>query len=339
VGATLIDAWLGDAPAVAVVDEASVALVREEVRARARDVGMAATAMEALATAASELAHNQLRHAGGGRVAVRAVERGVVPGVEVVAADRGPGIADAATALSAAGKGAAGGGLGVGLAGAARLAHELDFDVRLGEGTLVIARTFCAPVARNEVAIVGRALAGERESGDDAAFVRTARELVVAVADGLGHGSVARVPARTAVDAVRATPGRGPVEALAECDRALAGTRGAVMAIGIIDLTARAIRHAGSGNIGSALFGAGGERRFVTRAHVLGSMRRGGAPIQETALLASGQVLAMWSDGVSSRVTLGSDPALLREPLVVVAERVLRDHARGTDDALVLLVR
>src|SRR6185503_17311143 len=104
--------------------------------------------VESLAAAASELAHNQLAHAMRGHIALRAVDRAGVPGLEVIAADAGPGIADPARALR--GEPRRAGSLGVGLSAAQRLSHEMDLDVRGGEGTCVRLRRFAAPVARRE---------------------------------------------------------------------------------------------------------------------------------------------------------------------------------------------
>src|SRR6185295_18454260 len=91
-----------------------------------------------------------------------------------------------------------------GLSSVLRLADEVDFDVRIGEGTCVFARKLVEPPPhKSEVAIFGRPHVGERISGDDAAFVRDGSSLLIAVADGLGHGSEARAASGAAVSFVR----------------------------------------------------------------------------------------------------------------------------------------
>jgi anti-sigma regulatory factor (Ser/Thr protein kinase) len=233
----LIDRWLG-APDVLVVDEAAVAVARERVRAVGAGAGLSHELVETTALIASELLMNQLRHAAGGRFAVRVLERddGVAAGLEVIAADRGPGLSDPAAALAGrktrAGAGAesgaaaaAGGSLGAGVAAVFRLADEVDVDVRVGEGTCFRARTLVtSPRQRAEVAIYGTACPGERVAGDDAAFVRTpGGVLLIAVADGLGHGPEARRAAAQAVAAACAVEDIS--EMLREADRTLARAR------------------------------------------------------------------------------------------------------------------
>ena len=155
---TAPDVWLAGVPAIDVVDEASTSEVREEVRRVAGGAGLSRTASEELVAAASELAHNQLRHARAGRVAVREVSRGGVVGVEVIAADRGEGIADPASALRGGARTSS--SLGIGLGAAARQSDEMDVEVRRGEGTCVRVRRFAAPVARSEVGVLSRASRG-----------------------------------------------------------------------------------------------------------------------------------------------------------------------------------
>ena len=185
----------------AIDDQASVAVVREALRRLGTAAGLPSVRFEALIAAASELGHNQLAHGYRGWMAVRAISRDGVAGLEVIAFDGGRGITDPTAALR--GEGRATGSLGVGLSAAYRLSDEIDFDVRLGEGTYAAARKFATPLPRTEVAIFGRPIAGERESGDDAAFVRTDGALLVGMADGLGHGSEAREASARAMARVR----------------------------------------------------------------------------------------------------------------------------------------
>ena len=86
-------------------------------------------------TAASELARNVLRYGGGGRAEMAQVARGGVRGVTVSFIDEGPGIADIELALTDGYT--SGGGMGLGLSGAKRLADEFYLDSEPGKGTTV----------------------------------------------------------------------------------------------------------------------------------------------------------------------------------------------------------
>lgn len=337
-GAHLLETWLGDGERVDVFDAASVSQVREAVRQAAAGRGLPAGRREGLVTAASELAWNQVRHARGGSVAIRPVARGGVPGLEVIAADRGGGLADPRAALADRAPGE--GSLGAGLGAVLRMTDEVDVDVRLGEGTCVRARSFAAPVPRREVAILGRPHRHERVSGDQALCLASDERLLLLVADGLGHGPEARAAADRAVDAVAAEPGGDPVRLLERCDAAVSGSRGAAVTIVAVDFAGRLVCHAGAGNVGARLYEGRSGHRFLPTARVVGQpAARSTRQLEETRSLGSSQLLVLFSDGLSSRFDLGEELELRRGPLVLVAQALLERHGQTTDDALVLLAR
>jgi anti-sigma regulatory factor (Ser/Thr protein kinase) len=332
VGAVLIDRWLGDAPRILIVDDASVSEVREAIRTSCKTLGIAPAIAERMAAAASELARNQLAHASHGVIAVRAVERASTAGIEVIAADRGRGIADPTEALRGAPRSE--GSLGVGLSAAARQADELDLDTRIGQGTCVRIRAFARAIAKSEVGIYATPHPDETVIGDHASVLRDREGLVVAVADGLGHGPEAREAALIAVDEVRG--GRGLDEILAAAHTSCIGSRGAVMSI---IRNADTLEHAGVGNIGTRVIGIDGAGRpLVTMAGTLGSAMPRRLHIERTSL-AAGEVLVMFSDGLQSRLDLRAEPALIRHHPIVIAHHLATRFTRGTDDALVVVVR
>jgi anti-sigma regulatory factor (Ser/Thr protein kinase) len=332
----LLATWIGDAEATPVIDEASVALVRERTREQAARAALGEVQAGAIVTAASELAHNQLRHAGGGVVVVREARCGEELGVEVVAADNGPGIADVEGAL--AGRQAHAGSLGAGLSGVFALADEVDLDVRLLEGTCVWARKFRTPpaVRRPRVGVCGRPFPGERLSGDDAAFVRERDVLAFCVVDGLGHGEPARQASARAARLLLERPGAAPDALLRACDPVLARTRGAVMTAGRLDGGGVAL--AGVGNVSARAFGASSGWRFGGSSFFLGS----GHPVLRIQVerhpLAALDVMTLFTDGIRSSVDLGGEHDLLREHPIVVAQQVVARHGRGDDDILVMVI-
>ncbi len=329
--------WLDGAEAIEVIDVASVSVVRDEVRQVSARAGLPAESAAKLVNVASELATNQLSHARGGRVAVVAIERGGVSGVEIRAADAGQGIVDPARALL--GQGSTTGSLGVGLAAVHELAQELDVDVRRQEGTSVRARAFASEVARSrEVGVFGRPYPGEVVSGDGAFARRTRRGLLVAVADGLGHGEEAREAANAAIAAARRAAESGPEAVLAEAHTAAAGSRGVAMTVA--EWTERGdLLLAGVGNVMGYVVGPRIASRFMGAAGVVGApgpLRKIGI---ERLTLGPYDALLLCTDGVTSRLSLEDDLALLREAPIVIAQRVLARFGRDNDDALALVAR
>lgn len=103
----------------------------QAARADALDTGR-------VVTAASELGQNILRYAGRGQIAVRVGKWHGRSACELVAEDRGPGMADVALALQD--NYTTGGGLGLGLPGVRRLMDHFELQSAPGSGTRVTVR-------------------------------------------------------------------------------------------------------------------------------------------------------------------------------------------------------
>jgi anti-sigma regulatory factor (Ser/Thr protein kinase) len=333
----LLARWLDGLDPIPVVDQAAVSLLRQEVRRRGPAAGLDEQAIESLAAAASELGHNVLRHAVRGHAAVRAIERAGVSGLEVIAADVGPGIADPTRALR--GEPRVAGSLGVGLSAAHHLSHEMDLDVRAGEGTCVRVRRFAVPLARREVAVLSRPCEGELVSGDDALVMDTTGGLLLAVADGLGHGEPARLASAAAMDVIRAAPDHSLPELLAACGRALRSTRGAVAGLARLEPGGTALAIAGSGNVTTWVLGARGVHRALGSAHVLGSPQRPPRFDEERIALDPHRTIVLFSDGISARADLSDEPEIIRQPPIAVAQRLIERFGRRDDDVMVLVAR
>jgi serine/threonine-protein kinase RsbT len=109
--------------------------IRQAVRQRAVDLGFSLIDQTKIVTAASELARNTVQYGGGGQLTIEGVEEGGRRGLRLTFEDKGPGIQDIDLALRDGFT--TGGGLGLGLGGARRLANEFYIHSRPGEGTRV----------------------------------------------------------------------------------------------------------------------------------------------------------------------------------------------------------
>jgi serine/threonine-protein kinase RsbT len=109
--------------------------IRQMVRDWAISLGFSLIDQTKVVTAASELARNALDYGGGGEFRIDALQNDRRRGLRLTFSDQGPGIADPEQAMKDGFT--TGGGLGLGLGGAKRLANEFTIDSRLGEGTTV----------------------------------------------------------------------------------------------------------------------------------------------------------------------------------------------------------
>ena len=128
-------------------DESDLVVARRHVRELGERQGLSAVAIEALATAATEIARNVLVHAGGGEIRLHgepARSDGARPAAVIVhVRDRGPGIANVDAAM--ADGFSTGAGLGLGLPGARRLVDVFELRSAVGEGTTVRLEKWAAP--------------------------------------------------------------------------------------------------------------------------------------------------------------------------------------------------
>jgi serine/threonine-protein kinase RsbT len=117
------------------VGDADIVEARRSARQLGEELGFSSTDLTLLATAISEIARNIIVYAGTGEVTLRAVVGNGRLGIEVVARDSGPGIAD--LELAQQDGYSSGAGLGLGLPGARRLVDEFEIESVPGGGTAV----------------------------------------------------------------------------------------------------------------------------------------------------------------------------------------------------------
>jgi serine/threonine-protein kinase RsbT len=118
---------------VPIREEADVVVARRHVRELGLDARLAEHAVEALATAVSEVARNIVVHARAGELLLGVVKAGGRCGVVVLARDEGPGIMNLEEAMQDGYTTAK--GLGLGLSSARRLVDEFEIVSETGSST------------------------------------------------------------------------------------------------------------------------------------------------------------------------------------------------------------
>ena len=133
-----IDTYLEGGPAIPIVRDTDVVTARLAARALASRVGFTGTDLVLIASVVSEVARNIVAYAGPGEVVLSVVQSRARLGLQVIARDQGPGIADLSRALE---KGfSTSRSLGLGLTGSKRFMDEFSLESTLGSGTIVTMR-------------------------------------------------------------------------------------------------------------------------------------------------------------------------------------------------------
>ncbi len=180
---------------------------------------------------------------------------------------------------------------------------------------------------------------GESTSGDTHVIRERPTGSIVAVLDGIGHGVEAAHAARVGAMVVDRYATTAAIALVRRCHDALIGTRGVVMSVAILDVLDDTLTWLGVGNVVGVLCRADPhatprQEQMLTRGGVVGLH----LPMMQAsvAAIAPGDTFAIATDGIRPEFveSLG-----LREPPAQLAERILREHARDTDDALVVVAR
>lgn len=355
--------------AVPVSEQSQVSEARRAATDLARRAGFDEAGAGRVAIVATELATNLVKHGGGGRLLAGlsgAPEAGGgLPargrpgagdaGVELIAVDRGPGIADLGAALRDGYSTA--GSAGRGLGAIRRQAHALHVYSRPGAGTALLVwlgaahppRTAAGggalPAKGDDWGAVCVPKPGEEVCGDDwqvhpPSGATAGADRTVMVVDGLGHGPHAAEAATAAVRLFNERAGLPPAAIMEALHARLRATRGAAVSIARFDPARRVVVFCGVGNVAGALVspGTGQVRRMLSHNGTVGHAAR---RIQEVEYpypdASDAPVVVLHSDGISANWSLDAYPGLLAEHPGLVAAVLYRDFGRGRDDAAVVV--
>jgi anti-sigma regulatory factor (Ser/Thr protein kinase) len=308
----------------------------------ASENGWDETSRGKLAVIATEAATNLLKHAQLGEIHLGICRRDGQFGIEVLALDRGPGMARIEECLrdGYSTHGTAGTGLGA----IARLADEFDVYSQTGKGTCLVARVYASSDARRQssqdfftIGALQVPVPGERQCGDNWGLREENGHLTLMVADGLGHGPEAAKASREAVEVLMRSTDLAPVVLLERVHQALRGTRGAAVAVANIESRRQQVQFAGVGNIGASIITPDNTQHLVSHNGTAGHNVR---KFQEFAYIWPVRgILVMHSDGITTSWRLDPYPGLSERHPSLVAAVLYRDASRGRDDACVVVAR
>ena len=184
-------------------------------------------------------------------------------------------------------------------------------------------------------------LAGEERSGDAYVVKAWGKKLLAAAIDGLGHGKHAADAAGIAAETLinYASDSDNVLLLMRRCHESLARTRGVVLSLALFDAASDTMIWLGVGNVDGLLLRAYPQANPVHESLLL---RGGVVGYQMPSLHSSsihvgrGDILIFSTDGIRS----GFEREVNREESPQqIADKIIMNHNRKTDDALVLVAR
>jgi phosphoserine phosphatase RsbX len=182
-------------------------------------------------------------------------------------------------------------------------------------------------------------MVGQAASGDRHLVKPFPDGVLVAVVDGLGHGPEAAAAAALAVRTLESYAEQPVISLVERCHKTLRGTRGAVMSLASYSARESTMAWVGVGNVEGVLLRRPGTLRAGRESLLL---RGGLVGTQVPTLTAAvipvkwGDILILASDGI--RREFAGD-VIVTDPPQKIADRILAEHGKTTDDALVLVSR
>jgi len=188
-----------------------------------------------------------------------------------------------------------------------------------------------------EWSIAAATMPGETESGDRYWAGVVSNGMVFAVIDGLGHGPAAAAAAGIAIATLDRHIGDPVKELLHHCHEALRGSRGVTMSLAAFNTEDAMLTWIGVGNVECALLHRDTGLpcdKLLLRNGVVG-VRSPGLRAEELPVR-PGDILTMVTDGVTAERAICIS---MQGRLEAMADGILADGSKGTDDALVLVAR
>lgn len=182
-------------------------------------------------------------------------------------------------------------------------------------------------------------LQGQVVSGDSYIIKPFPNGILMAVVDGLGHGYEAAAASKVAIAMLDTYAHEPTISLVRRCHEALRGTRGVVMSIASFNSLDKTMTWLGVGNIEGILLredvnAVPSRKSLLLRGGVVGYQL---PPLKESVIpVMRSDTLIFATDGIRS----GFDKEIkLSDKPQQIADSIMAQFNRGTDDALVLVVR
>lgn len=298
----------------------------------------------------SELCNNLIKHeAVEGKIRFLQIFEGNRTGIEIIVEDKGPGIENVNEMLKdgISCKGTMGGGFGA----MRRLSDFFEIDSYtngLGEsvkqpGTTITIKKWNKATSSSsgineadiETSVISRPFKGLAVNGDGYYIKSFSNREIITVIDGLGHGVEAFKAANSAIKTIDENTHKSAEEIMKTTNLALKNTRGAVMALFIIDKFAKEFEIISIGNVDCRHISQKSTDRLFSYNGYVGAYKG----IYKTKMHSykQGDMLVLCTDGISSKWEIENYADEITNNATVLCNTIFKEFSRENDDATILI--
>lgn len=332
---------------IKVTETTQVGETRRAAAVLSSTLGFSETARGKIAIVINEAANNLVRHGRGGHMILIPCERDGCLGLDILALDKGPGMADLGRSMrdGYSTGGTAGNGLGA-------MERQSDmFQIHSAEdvGTAVLSRFWVTPPKapkpgerRLSIGAVCLPKRGEEVCGDGWSVDRRRNgDYAFLLVDGLGHGASAAESMRDALSAAESLYGKDlpPEQILEHVHLTLKKNRGRGAAVGLalVSPSREVVEFSGIGNVAGVIQGPAGRTSMVSMNGTVGATGARRKTFQYPWSAES--MMILHSDGLTGHWGLEGYAGLRQRDPALIAGVLFRDFERERDDATVLVAR
>lgn len=326
-----------------IVDKSDVGELRRAIIDMAKIADMSEEASGRLAIISNEMSTNILKHSKSkGKILIRMIDTKKNIGIEIISLDKGIGIKNITNALRDGYSTA--GSMGTGLGAIKRLSDQFDIYSNVGTGTVMISRVLrsseklnCKNVYEHDISAISVPKSGQVVCGDDWFVEDFQGKKVVLLLDGLGHGEGASEAAVKAVSVFINNVNLSVEDIVYKLHEGLKGTRGAVLAVALLDSVNKTIKYAGIGNICARIINNNLKQNLISHDGIVGENV---TIVQEyTYCWPEDSLLIMNTDGLVVNNFFDNYPGLLNRSVSIISGVIYKDCVRGNDDSTIMVIR
>lgn len=177
---------------------------------------------------------------------------------------------------------------------------------------------------------------GQRVSGDAVFTKETDRGFLIVVIDVLGHGEEAHELAVEIVDYLEINYSEDVIQMIQQLHKHLKKSRGAAAGLCFLNFETGQVSYVGVGNTVIRKFGKT-EASLMSQDGTLGLIMH--TPKEENMSVSAGDLLLLYTDGVSSRFRREQYPSIVIDDVRKISNNVVRKFGKDYDDASCIALR